>query len=133
MKTKPAKPLATLKDSGTRRGFGTGAVRDAATGKGRFDLLPLFGLLAGALQMERGMEKYGARNWEKGMPLSIFADSAQRHLLKHIAGFDDEPHLDAAIWNLLCLAEGRERIKRGIWPANLDDLPKTYAGQSPDF
>jgi len=45
-----------LKDSGTRRGFGTGAVRDAATGKGRFDLLPLFGLLAGALQMERGME-----------------------------------------------------------------------------
>jgi hypothetical protein len=33
--------MAELKDSGTRRDFGTGAVRDAADGKGRCDLLPL--------------------------------------------------------------------------------------------
>ena len=30
-----------LKDSGSRRDFGTGAVRDCAEGKGRCDLLPL--------------------------------------------------------------------------------------------
>lgn len=30
-----------IKDSGTRREFGTGAVRDMAEGKGRCDLLPL--------------------------------------------------------------------------------------------
>jgi len=31
----------TLKDSGSRREFGTGSVRDVAEGKGRCDLLPL--------------------------------------------------------------------------------------------
>ncbi len=119
----------TLKDSGERRDSGTGAVRDRATGKGRFDLLPLYGILSAAMQMERGAAKYSERNWEKGMPLSWFLDSANRHLLKLMAGFDDEPHLDALIWNVLCLREGQERIKRGLWPAEMDDLPKTYAGQ----
>lgn len=33
--------MAELLDSGTRRDFGTGSVRDAADGKGRCDLLPL--------------------------------------------------------------------------------------------
>lgn len=33
--------MAELKDSGARRDFGTGAVRDVADGKGRADLLPL--------------------------------------------------------------------------------------------
>lgn len=33
--------MAELKDSGARRSFGTGAVRDIAEGKGRCDLLPL--------------------------------------------------------------------------------------------
>lgn len=37
--------MAELKDSGARRDFGTGAVRDVAEGKGRCDLLPL-GVLA---------------------------------------------------------------------------------------
>jgi hypothetical protein len=39
----------TLKDSGSRREFGTGSVRDVAEGKGRCDLLPL-GVLADRLQ-----------------------------------------------------------------------------------
>lgn len=33
--------MVELKDSGARRDFGTGAVRDVADGKGRCDLLPL--------------------------------------------------------------------------------------------
>lgn len=122
-----------LKDSGTRQEFSSGAVRDAQAGKGRFDLLPIHGVLAIALQMERGAAKYHQRNWELGMPLSRFADSAMRHLLKFIAGYDDEPHLDAALWNLACLKEGQERIKRGLWPAEFDDLPKSYAGAQPSF
>lgn len=122
-----------LKDSGERRKFSSGAVRDMAAGKGRFDLLPLYGMLLPALQMERGALKYGDRNWEKGMPLSAFVGSAFRHLLKAMVGFDDEPHLDAALWNLMCLAEGRERIRRGLWSKDFDDLPKTYAGQEADF
>jgi hypothetical protein len=119
-----------LKDSGERRGWTSGAVRDVARGKGRFDLLPMFGILLIAKQMERGAAKYSDRNWEQGMPLSAFLDSAFRHLVKFMAGADDEPHLDAALWNLACLAEGRERIKRGLWPAEYDDLPKTYEGRN---
>ena len=125
--------MAELKDSGERRETGTGAVRDRSEGKGRFDLLPLFGILSAAMQMEDGARKYSDRNWEKGMPLSWFADAAMRHMMKHIAGFDDEPHLNAAIWNMLCLSEGQERIKRGMWPSEMDDLPHTYNGQTPGF
>jgi len=122
-----------LKDSGERRETGTGAVRDRAQGKGRFDLIPMQGMLLCAMQMEAGAAKYSERNWEKGMPLSWFADSAQRHLGKFIAGYDDEPHLSAAIWNLMCLAEGQERIKQNMWPQEFDDLPHTYAGKQPSF
>lgn len=120
-----------LKDSGTRRDFSTGAVRDGQTGKGRYELLPYHGIHAIALQMERGAAKYSARNWEKGMPLSVFLNSAQHHIAKLQAGFDDEPHLDAALWNLACLAEGQARVKNGLWPAEMDDLPRTYAGLCP--
>lgn len=120
-----------LPDSGARREFSSGAVRDTADTKPRFDLLPYFGMSLPGHQMRRGLQKYGERNWEKGMPLSVFFRSAVDHLFKFIAGFDDEPHLDAALWNLMCLAEGQERIRRGLWPAEYDDLPKTYAGQKP--
>lgn len=41
--------MAELLDSGERRGFDTGAVRDISTGKGRCDLLPL-DVVAGIIQ-----------------------------------------------------------------------------------
>lgn len=121
-----------LKDSGKRRSFSSGAVRDTVEGKGSFVLVSHFGVRGIALQMERGAKKYSARNWENGMPLSAFLDSAERHLSLFKAGFDDEPHLDAALWNMQCLAEGLERIRRGLWPKSFDDLPKTYAGMNPE-
>jgi hypothetical protein len=121
------------KSDNAERQFIGGAIRDSNKGKGRFDLLPIYGLLAVAQQMERGALRYSDRNWEKGMLLSVFVDSALRHLMKVLAGFDDEPHMEAAAWNLLCLAEGRARIAAGIWPAEFDDLPKTYAGIDPKF
>lgn len=120
-----------LKDSGTRREFAGGAVRDAQEGKGRFDLCPYHGVKRIALQMEKGAVKYSARNWEKGMPLSVFLNSAENHIGKLKAGYDDEPHLDAALWNLACLAEGIERIRVGLWPKEFDDLPKTFQGIAP--
>lgn len=38
---KPEPPVSELKDSGARRQFSTGSVRDIAEGKGRADLIPL--------------------------------------------------------------------------------------------
>ena len=120
-----------LKDSGERREFVTGAVRDAGGHKARYDLLPPWAMMRLAQHFRIGGMKYQDRNWEKGIPLSVFYTSAQNHLWKFIAGFTDEPHIDAALWNLACLIEGQERIKQGIWPAELDDLPKTFEGKEP--
>lgn len=141
--------MADLKDSGTRREFGSGAVRDIAEGKGRCDLLPLqiiarfFGkeathdyileqleryiregdldalywvtgqfcrkyygdfstaFLEVAKQYEDGALKYAARNWERGIPLHCYIDSAVRHYLKYLRGDTDEPHDRAFVWNML--------------------------------
>lgn len=112
-----------IKDSGQRRTTASGAQRDRHTGKGRCDLLAARALLRRSVIFEQGAEKYEARNWEKGMPVSWFADSAMRHLLKFLAGDIDEPHLDQAGWNLDCAAEVEERVKQGLLPVALLDLP----------
>lgn len=112
-----------VKDSGDRREFATGSRRDVRTGKGRFDLLPAYVLLRDAKHMENGAVKYGDRNWERGQPLSVYLDSAFRHLICWMMGMRDEDHLAAARWNLGCLIWTEEMIRRGKLPAELDDLP----------
>jgi hypothetical protein len=133
-------------DSGERREFGTGAVRDIQEGKGRCDLMPLdvvnmyMGVwdgteifnaiytfqqtgnpddLLGALwhfneldpfttvlevakHFEAGAKKYGEYNWQKGIPVHCYIDSAVRHYLKYLRGDNDEPHDRAFVWNILC-------------------------------
>lgn len=89
-----------IKDSGNRRQFETGAVRDMQEGKGRYDLMPMEALRRLAVHCEKGALKYGERNCEKGIPVSSLADSAMRHLCKYISGAVDEDHLTAAFWNI---------------------------------
>lgn len=98
-----------IKDSGERTVFTTGAVRDMHQGKGRCDLLPPLALLRLARHFEAGAIKYGDRNWEIGIPCHSFLDSALRHIFKYMAGYTDEDHLIAALWNLACLAETEEK------------------------
>ena len=139
-----------IKDSGNRREFDSGAVRDMGDDKGRCDLLPLdiigdhfndeillaidnyirlgdkvflwgaiemfcrkayedgpkcdsryTGILEVAKHYEDGAKKYEERNWEKGIPLHCYIDSAVRHYLKWLRNDEDEPHDQAFIWNLL--------------------------------
>ena len=112
-----------VKDSGERRQFGTGAVRDMSSGKGRYDLIsPLF-LKRLAKHFENGAKKYGDRNWEKGIPLSSYLDSAMRHLGNYLEGLRDEDHLAAAAWNISCLIHMEEMIERELVPKELDNLP----------
>ena len=99
----------TIKDSGDRTEFSTGAVRDMHEGKGRFDLLPMCVLIRLARHYENGSIKYGDRNGVKGIPCLSFADSAMRHLVKSMDGLTDEDHLIAAIWNLCGLAWTEEK------------------------
>lgn len=59
-------------------------------------------ILEYACHMEDGCNKYGDRNWEKGIPLDRYVDSGIRHLLKCRRGDDDERHDRAFVWNMLC-------------------------------
>jgi hypothetical protein len=113
------------KDSGERRRFNTGAQRDVVTDKGRYDLISPIMIERLAKLLQRGAEKYDDRNWEKGMPLSVYMDSGMRHLYKFLEGHRDEDHLIAAIWNLQALLHIEEMVGRGILPEDLLDLP-TY-------
>lgn len=164
MPEKEEKTVSEIKDSGARREFQTGAVRDISEGRGRCDLLPLdvvavlFAgqpqaaiikdidifvsgggadallsalrrfcswhdwtieemLLEVSIHFEQGAKKYAERNWELGIPLHCYIDSAVRHFLKAARGDTDERHDRAFCWNLLC----------ALWTLKhkpeLDDLP----------
>jgi hypothetical protein len=91
-----------IQDSGNRTQFPTGAVRDIHTGKGRMDLLPACALIRLSKHFESGATKYDERNWEIGIPVHSFIDSALRHLMNYLDGKTDEDHLCAAAWNCMC-------------------------------
>jgi hypothetical protein len=82
--------------------FGTGAIREDKTGKGRCDLLPMCALIRLSKRFEDGNKDHPERNWEKGIPMHSFMDSALRHLFKYLDGQTDEDHLCAAAWNIMC-------------------------------
>lgn len=141
----PSCESGEIKDSGERREFLSGAVRDIQEGKGRCDLLPLdiigsvlndyilnqissfdqtkevFYLIEGlkyfskirysdmptmilevSKHFEEGAKKYGEYNWQKGIPINCYIDSAVRHYLKWLRGDTDEPHDRAFVWNIIC-------------------------------
>ena len=58
-------------------------------------------LLDLSMHYKQGAEKYGERNWEKGIPLHSYIDSGVRHFLKYIDGQTDERHDRAFVWNML--------------------------------
>ena len=57
-----------------------------------------------ARHFENGALKYGEHNWQKGIPISRYIDSALRHLMKELAGETDEDHAAAFVWNCMCAA-----------------------------
>ncbi len=107
------------KDSGQRKEFETGARRDMQEGKGRFDLIPFAPIKRVAQLYERGAIKYGANNWNKGIPLSSFLSSAGRHLGQLIDGQQDEDHAAAVVFNVFGFMWTLEQIKAGKLPESL--------------
>lgn len=101
-----------------RREFSTGAVRDKADGKGRYDLLPWGAIHALAQHCERGAIHYGERNVDKGIPQHSLIDSGIRHLSLYIQGDAEAHHLVAALWNIAWAVE--QEIKR----PEMVDLPE---------
>jgi hypothetical protein len=86
----------------------TGAQRNNSSGKGRFDLLPIYALFAVARVFEDGAKEHGENNWRRGMPTKWLYDSGMRHLAQALRGDTDEDHLAKAAWNILCAIENRD-------------------------
>jgi len=124
--------FTAVKDSGERRDFGTGSVRDVRTGKGRYDLLPAYPIKRIAQHFENGAAKYGDRNWQKGQPLSGYLDSGLRHTFSLLDGMTDEDHAAAAAWNLIAFIWTQREIAEGRLPAELDDMARPAGPTLPD-
>lgn len=82
-------------------------------GKEDFALMPVKPLLKLAQLFTVGAQKYGVRNWEKGMAYSRFFSAMMRHAWKFWGGethdpIDGQHHLDAVVWNAMCLREMTE-------------------------
>lgn len=103
-----------------QREFDTGAVRDDATGKGRYDLMPWAAIHALAQHCERGALHYGERNVDKGIPQHSLIDSGLRHLSMYIQGDKEPHHLVAALWNIAWACE--QEAKR----PEMVDLPERH-------
>jgi hypothetical protein len=109
-------------DSGQREQFSTAAQRDTREGKGRYDLISPRFITRLAKVLEKGAVKYGDRNWEKGIPLGRYLDSALRHINSVQRGMQDEDHAAQAAWNLHAFIHTAELIEEGVLPAELDDI-----------
>jgi len=108
---------------GPKREFSTGAESQDASGKGTPVLVPGDAILDIAKHFENGAAIYGARNWEKGIPLSEQLNSLERHLQQEKMGLTDEPHARALAWRAVVYLATKLRIEAGILPAELDDMP----------
>ena len=113
--------LGTLPDNGLRKQSFTGALKEDAR-KGNPHLIPTSALKMLAQRFQDGADKYGARNWEKGHPLSNYIDSLYRHLWQFMDGETDEDHLAAVLWNAVALADTYTKINNGDLPQTLNDL-----------
>lgn len=95
--------MAETKFTDDKRRFSSGAVRNSDKGKPRYGLIPPQALKRVAMRYTQGAEHYGDNNWEKGMPIKDFVDSAMRHFEQWRAGYRDEDHLAAVVWNILAI------------------------------
>jgi nucleoside 2-deoxyribosyltransferase len=112
-----------MRDSGERRTFPTGAVRDRGETKPRPDLVSPHANMREGAWLALGAKKYAPRNWEKGMPISECVASLNRHLVAYIQGLQDEDHMAAVRTNAGFILHYEEEIKAGRLPASLDDMP----------
>lgn len=85
----------------SRHKYDTGAERSADCDNVRYDLISPIAMESVARTYAEGAEKFGAYNWENGMPATDMLNHALRHIYKFLGGCRAENHLGHAIWNLM--------------------------------
>ncbi|MCL2119889.1 MAG: DUF5664 domain-containing protein [Planctomycetaceae bacterium] len=116
--------MPKMNDSGQRETFESGAVRDSDEGKSHPELISPFAMERLADWLSAGAKKYARRNWERGLSVERCFASMYRHLLKFQMGEHDEDHLAAIFCNCMMILDFEEKIKRGLLPPSLLDMPK---------
>lgn len=100
-----------IKDSGERKSFDSGMVRDTDEDKVNYALAldgPMF--VRWAKHLTGGAKKYAARNWmlaEGEAERTRFRESALRHFIQWYQGDTDEDHASAVFFNI----NGAEYVK----------------------
>lgn len=103
-----------------------GAVREDSSDKPRIGLIPPIPLLQLGQHYGNGGKKYPVRNWEKGLPLSSFIESAGRHYAAMMMGKTDENHPIAVAWNMFGYVHTKYMIDAGVLPKELDDMDEVF-------
>ncbi|MEM4407896.1 MAG: DUF5664 domain-containing protein [Candidatus Caldarchaeum sp.] len=105
--------------------YETGAKRSNDADNERYSLISPVGLRRLAETYAEGERKYGAYNWERGMPILDILDHAIRHIYLYLDGDRSEDHLAHAAWNLLAAMHSEER-----WPHLNQNLRPVRSEQS---
>lgn len=96
--------------------FNTGAMRESnKVLKGRMDMIPGCSLIRISKRFQESCIPYGKYpefNWQKGIPISRYMDSALRHLYRYLDGQNDEDHLAAAATNILMAMWTEEKLPK---------------------
>lgn len=121
----PTKDVEILKEGGTQ--FETGAVRSGDANTVMYQLISPIGLRRLAETMKEGFDKYGAYNWERGMPIGDILNHGIRHLFLYLEGDRSEDHLAHAAWNLFAamhMEETHPELNHGLRPEKKHDTDK---------
>lgn len=97
--------------------FNTGAIRSDDRADVRFDLLSPIAMKSWAETSAEGAKKYGAHNWERGMPVSDLLNHVIAHLYFFLGGDRTEDHLGHAMWGVAAAIHSHT-----LWPHLNGDL-----------
>ena len=102
-----------IPDTGQRRQWTTGAVRDASEGKPEITQIYPEAARRLAQRVTDGAKKYSDYNWTKGIPIQVYLDSLDRHIKAFRARDVSEDHLGSALWNIQGMMFTEDRVKIG--------------------
>lgn len=83
------------------------------------DFIPPYAKARFQAWMEKNARKYGKGNWQRGIPLDRYFNSAIRHLLQWRFGDSSEGHLEAVMFNAMAAMETERLIAKG-------EVPKSF-------
>lgn len=96
--------------------YGTGAVRSSDCKTERWDLISPIAMHRLAQVYAEGAAKYGANNWEMGMPVWSILNHVLRHIFLYQSGDNSDDHLGHALWGMCAAVHSLEMANRGVEP-----------------